>query len=197
MTISNGYVSLAEFKAYENITSTDATDDTVIEDIIEAASRYIDAQSGRTFYARSETRYYSVPHEEARRLEVDDDLLSIATLTNGDAVVIPATEYYLWPRNVNPKTAIIIRQLSTYTWATNSTGETEYVISVVGSWGYSTAAPDDVKNACMQISLALYKRRHGENMQVATTITAGGVFITPRDIPSAALAVIERYRRRL
>ena len=77
MAIINGYATLAEFKALLGITSTNATDDSIIEDCIEAASRYIDGKTRRTFYARTETRYFSVPDGGERQLDLDDDLLTI------------------------------------------------------------------------------------------------------------------------
>ena len=71
MAITNGYATLPEFKAWVDITSADAPDDGVIEDIIETASRHIDNTTGRTFYARTETRYYDVP--DGRQIDLDDD----------------------------------------------------------------------------------------------------------------------------
>jgi len=68
-------------------------DDETLNDIITRASRLFDKLTRRTYYARTETRYYGVP--DTRELALDDDLLTITTLTNGDGVVLTATEYYL------------------------------------------------------------------------------------------------------
>ena len=50
------YASITDFKSYARITSTDTTDDGVIGDILESASKLIDTETRRTFYARVETR---------------------------------------------------------------------------------------------------------------------------------------------
>lgn len=195
MTISNGYITLAEFKADAlPSAATSSADDAVIEDIIEAASRYIDNETGRTFYARTETHYFSVP--DGRELCMDDDLLTITTLTNGDATVI-TSGYYLWPRNIPPYSKIVLTQASTIFWQNDSSNNSEYVISVVGTWGYAATAPDNIKRACQMIATQLYHRRMGENMGSITTITPAGVVVTPQDVPGWAAQTIRVYQRRL
>ena len=195
MAITNGYATLAEFKSWQAVKSTDEADDAVIEDIIEAASRYIDAQTSRTFYARTETRYFSVPENGGRQLELDDDLIAITTLTNGDDNPIADTEYNLIPRNVAPYRAIKLKASSSKYWDFDSDGNSEYVISVAGTWGWAATAPHDIRQACLMIALSIYKRRFGENVSSNVKITAAGVVITPQDVPSQAAAIIRRYNR--
>jgi len=91
----NGYVTSAEFLRWvtPQDTTADAVDDSVIDGIIEAASRYVDGSCSRTFYPRVETRYYSIP--ESRELFIDSDLLSVISLANGDDTAIASTEYNL------------------------------------------------------------------------------------------------------
>ncbi len=140
MTIINGYCTLSEFKNYvaprgqSTSITTDATDDSVISAIVEGISRWIDEQCGRTFYPRIETRYFNVP--EDRLLIVDDDLLAVTTLTNGDDSVTASTEYNLEPRNVSPAWAIKIKDTSSDIWTSDSDGSYEGVIEVLGYWGY-------------------------------------------------------------
>src|SRR3990172_8698819 len=139
MAVINGYVTLADWKAYKTAPgqtfSTDATDDAVIEDLIEGASRYFDGEcAGRTFYPRVETRNYDVPVD--RWLFVDDDLLAVTTLTNGDDAAIASTEYTTRPYNYGPKYAIVIRDSSDTIWEWDSNSSSEAVIDVLGYWGY-------------------------------------------------------------
>lgn len=202
MTIANGYATLNEFKAYQTARGqtmvADANDDAVIEDMIEAASRFIDRKSGRTFYARSETRYFDVPADGNRLLKLDDDLLTISTLTNGDGSVLSATiDYSKVPKNIPPYYAIRLKQSSANYWEPDGNGNTEDVITIVGTWGYSSTTPDDIKEACLMIAASLYKRRYGENLSSISTITAAGVVITPQDVPSIAWQTIYFYRRML
>ena len=54
MAITNGYITAAEFRAtYKG--STGSFDTGLIDDLIEAASRYIDAGAYRTFYSSTGT----------------------------------------------------------------------------------------------------------------------------------------------
>lgn len=192
--ISNAYATLEEFKHFAKLENTDTVDDNVIIDIIEGASRWIDAETGRTFYARTETRYYDVP--EDRFLPLDDDLLTVTTLTNGDSQVLTTSHYNLWPKNKAPYLAINMKESSPYYWASDSDSNTEAVITVVGTWGYSATAPSDINIACLQIAQNAYKRRFGENVSSVATMTAAGVVITPQDIPATVARTIEKYRRR-
>lgn len=195
MSIANGYITLTDYKRYHRgLDDTDLDDDAAIEDLIEAVSREIDVQSGRSFYGRTETRYYSVP--SGRELRVDTDLLSVTTLTNGSGTVIAAGDYYLLPRNTSPKYAIVLKPTASVYWEFDSSGNSEYVISVLGSWGYYAEAPADIKKATREIVKSAYNRRTGENMDGIARVTAAGVVITPQDIPSSAAATIALYRKR-
>ena len=195
VTITNGYLTLSQAKReMAPFAKTDTPDDDVIGALIEEASRFIDRESGRTFYARTETRYYDVP--EGRELEVDDDLLTITTLTNGDGATIASTEYNFVPRNVTPYYAIKLKQASNYYWTYDSDGNDEDVISVAGTWGFAANTPADVERACKQIITSWYKRRHGEDVGAITTITAAGVTVSPEDVPGSAWRIIKNYRKR-
>lgn len=188
------YASVTEFKNYARIESTDTTDDGVIGDILEAASRLIDTETRRTFYARNETRKYDVPDDATLYIE-DDDLLAITTLTNGDDTTLASTEYILLPANSTPKYGVKIKSSSTYSWEDESDGDSEQVIEILGSWGYSYSPPADIAEACLQIATAFYHRRFGENMASESTLTAGGIMVTPRDIPASARTILLNYAR--
>lgn len=198
MTINNGYSTLAEFKAYVTARGqtfvADSTDDGVIEDIIEAASRKIDSMTARAFYARTETRLYDVPNPASRELELDDDLLTITTLTNGDDEVITSADYNLLPSNLAQKQSIELLASSQFRWTFDSNGNTRAVISVAGTWGWSATRPDDISLATLVIGNKMY-RRYGPGETGVATITAAGVVITPQDIPPQALGIIRVYKK--
>lgn len=142
MTAINGYITLSEFK--RNLRaggvdlSVDTVDDLVLEDIIEEASRYIDIETGRHFYPVVETRTYDTPEGtlDDRVLWLDDDLLEVTTVTNGDDTTLAATEYKLYPANYYPKYALRIRQSSGYYWLRDDDDNSEQVIDVLGWWGF-------------------------------------------------------------
>ncbi len=196
MAISNGYATLTEFKAYANITSTDATDDAVIEDIIEGASRLIDTYTGRTFYARTDTHYYNTPNSFELLIE-DDDLLTITTLTNGDGTVISSNNYKLLPLNESPKFMVYLKTSSGIIWTLDSNSDPIGAITILGTWGFSSTAPDDVKQACLIISASEYRKRFGEGTESAATITPAGVVLTPQGMPKSAAQLLQSYKKLL
>src|SRR5687767_1135016 len=105
---SNLYGTLADYKAYSTargqLSTSDISDDGVIVDLLEQASRYFDEKSGRQAYPTIETRLYDVPSDST--LWLDGDLLSVITLTNGDTTVITTANYVTRPNNFTPYYAI-------------------------------------------------------------------------------------------
>lgn len=202
MAITQGYATLSEVKAWLKITSTDAADDAVLEDAVEQASRAIDLCAGRQFFASTETRYFDVP--SGRRLELDKPLLSVTTLTNGNAVAIASTEYNLWPKNGVRHWAIIMRQTSSIIWQPTSGGDTESAITLVGSWGDVSRVATDSESvmlietshkACLHAVSDAYHKRFGENVGGVAAITGAGVVITPQGLPQDVRDMILPLRR--
>jgi hypothetical protein len=145
MTTQNSYATLADFKNFTedrsgvNSPKINLKDDSVIEHLLKSASRYIDTKTGRTFIPYVETRYFDVPGYDSldsRLLELDDDLLEVISVVNGDGVTIPSTEYSLRPKNRSPYNGIRLIDNSTYYWASDGAGDTHDVIAVTGIWGY-------------------------------------------------------------
>lgn len=142
MTTINSYATLAEFKAWKEIDGVNIQRDSDLELILENASRYLDDMTGRTFYPRIETQSYSVP--PGRSLKLDDDLLEVLSITNGDDTTLANTEYHTLPKNMSPKYMIDIKNTSIYSWQYDTDAGGEYVIDVNAVWGfhnrYSTGA---------------------------------------------------------
>jgi hypothetical protein len=134
--MKNSYVTRADFLLWASTQNTAANtnDDLVIDDILEATSRYIDGQTHRKFYPRVQARSFNTPTN--RELLVDDDLLAITTLTNGDDNTIASTEYNLFPKNDTPYYGIKLIGSSSTIWESDSSSNTEWVIDVLGEWGY-------------------------------------------------------------
>ncbi len=270
MTTLNSYATLQEYKTYAvargQTASIDTFDDVMIERLLKTASKYIEDESAIHFVPYIETRYFDVPKAdslEPRVLRLDDYLLEVITLTNGDGTVIPSTEYTLRPRNRSPHYGIRLIDNSTYYWASDGAGDTHDVIAVNGVWGYhdrynqawllgstATEAMDDnetgydvtssslfavgnlirfdnelgyvsaigtnsltitrhenystaathltsiniyiwqpmeqARNAVCEIAKTAYGRRKGESTSSNVTVTAAGVVLSPRDIPTMA-----------
>ena len=136
MNLVNSYATLADYKAYVvargQSATTDTTDDGVIQDLLNSASRYIDLKTRRTFYPRVETVLFDLP--DSNDLYIDDDLLEVTTLTNGDSLVIAPTEYVTQGRKP-PYWMLSLRDNSTVSWETPTSGNTQQVVSLLGVFG--------------------------------------------------------------
>lgn len=53
----------------------------------------------------------------------------------------------------------------------------------------------DCKNATLEIAMQAYKRRFGQSLSNTETVTASGVVLTPKDIPTLAGEFMKTYRR--
>lgn len=189
------YVTRAEFLAYAVPKGgTDAADDAVIDALLTRVSAYIDEQTGRVFAGQLATKYYDAPDGRVVYFG-DDDLLTVTSITNGDGTAVTAADYQLMPINGTPKYAVRLKQSSSLYWTADSNGNTEGVIAVVGTWGWSAAPPEDIKQAVLMIASNLYKGRTGETASGAATVTGAGVVITPKDIPAVAQSIINFYKR--
>lgn len=178
MTTRNTYATLSEYKAYfvgrGGEVQPDIQDDGVIEQLLESASRYLDAKMGRWFYPRIETRSYDVP--EDNRLWFDADLLEVTTLTNGDDTTIASTQYNLLPKNVSPKYALEIKDVSSVTWEDDSSGDTEFVIDVLGVWGFHDRYSQDAWKAVTTTAEALDTSELGIDMTSDRYFEPGRIF---------------------
>jgi len=138
MTARNAYATLADYKNYVTArgqtASTDATDDVVIDGLLDSASRFIDDETGRVFYPYIQTLYFDTPF--SKELCVYEDLLEALTVTNGDAVVVSSTEYFLVPRNFYPAYAIKLNDVSVTFWNSDSSGGFENAVSIKAIWGF-------------------------------------------------------------
>lgn len=198
MAITNGYTTLDEFKAYAKITATDASDDAVIENIIEGISRQIDRWCKREFFTTSATARYFASYDGIT-LYVDDISSAVGLIVASDdqddltySAVWAATDYNLLPynpRNQMPYTRIEIATNGNYSFNRQRRGN-----KITAAWGFA-AIPEDVRQACLIISEAEYHSRFGENMSGTATITGAGVVITPKGFPSAAVQKLEPFRR--
>jgi len=132
----NTYCTRADFLKWVTPLNVgpDYIDDVVIQDILEAVSRYIDGMTCRTFYPRVETRSYDTPMQHG--LELDDDLLEVITLTNGDDNTIPSTEYNLIPKNYSPHFEIRLNAVSSYAWVQDGTYGPDFAVDVSAIWGF-------------------------------------------------------------
>lgn len=196
MTITNGYTTLAEMKALKRITTTDASDDTVIESLIEAVSRYIDIATRRIYYliTPAVARYFTASDED--RVYIGDyvTITSLKLDLDGDGVyetTLTTSDYWPMPINDTQKTYIQLKRFASYVFPTTPLG-----VELTSTFGFTTA-PDDIALACQMIVTNLYSNRFGVSNEGAATITGAGVVITPRDVPPMAADILAKYTRHL
>jgi hypothetical protein len=170
MAVTNGYCTLAEVKSAARI--TDSTDDILLENCIEAASRRIDGYTGRFFYQKSATISFYLTDTNiigpisynVYKLPISDLVSVSAFKTDDDGDGIFETtwtanvDYRLEPLNV-------VLQNRPYRSAIAISGKTYPVvidppmpgIQITGVFGWP-AVPDDIREACLIMSLRLFSR---------------------------------------
>lgn len=196
--ISNGYCTLDEFKNYVTVRgggiTDDASDDAMMEVVIESASRKIDELTGRRFYSGTETRYFTP--DDSLRLYTGDlvsiDELAIDYFEDREYAELTEDDYEYFPENAaydgKPYTAIYISPNSTEYFPSVRRG-----VKITGVFGWPSV-PLNIKNDCMAIAHNLWMSRSGQASGGKVTITSGGIVIRPEDIPPHAMTDLQIYR---
>jgi len=153
------YSTLHQVRQYLNLAVTETDDDGLLKQFCRQATETIDKYCRRRFDVRLETRVFDYPIQKRDslgvysaeafvaqmnavadwiddRLRMDDDLLAVTTLTNGDDVEIDSDDFILEPANKYPKFTIRLVESSGVSWQYGANGERRQVIDVQGDWGY-------------------------------------------------------------
>ena len=181
---------------------TDAPrDDALITQFITAAQRFIEDQTRRKLTPVTATRYYSQNDGrlQGQTLLLDEDLLTLTSLTNGNGTTISNSNAVLEPRNFGPPYSTIRLNLNSATsvWQFNLDGE----IAVTGTWGYTddptfAAAHSSLKQWAIQLCAWMYRRRSSTNSDSDRPIVTGdGVTIMPNAVPKDIMQGIAAHRR--
>lgn len=163
MAITNGYCTLAELKAALRI--TDSTDDTLLENAIESASRRIDGYTGRFFYVTSQTAVPMYPYNEYLIIfgrDVSSTSVTIKIDSAGDGTyattLTQGTDYVLQPRNVpiftRPYESARMVGGKTFPLLTTPSFET---VQVTAAWGWASV-PDDINQATILLAMRQFAR---------------------------------------
>ncbi|NLF74333.1 MAG: phage gp6-like head-tail connector protein, partial [Chloroflexi bacterium] len=91
----NGYATLADLRQYLGLSSAQTQDDDLLLSLVEAASRLIERHTGRRFYPARRIQRYTVA--DPAILPLRDDLLALASLTNGDGRPVAPEACHLHP----------------------------------------------------------------------------------------------------
>ena len=170
MAIVNGYATLTQIKAYMSI--SDNTDNDLLEDLVESASRSIDRIANRRFYLDSSAsarlyRAYSnifvfvddIGTTSSLVVAMDEDgngTYSKTLTLNTDYILDPLTS----PSLNRPYTQLTMVS-NTESWpifpGITSNGLRPGV-QVTARWGWPSV-PDDINMACLILTADLYKRK--------------------------------------
>ena len=164
MAITNGYATLNEVKAAARI--TDSVDDSLLEMAIESSSRLIDGYCERSFYTSGTATRYFVPRS-SYVCDVDDLAGTAITVAVSEAVdgnynltLDTATDLQLEPLNRSASGVAFpvtrLRMIGDYVFPYNELGEAS--VRVTGVYGFGTAVPMAVRQACVLMSLRQFKR---------------------------------------
>jgi hypothetical protein len=170
MAITNGYATLTEIKNYMSI--SDNTDNDLLENLVESASRSIDRIANRRFYldATASARLYRAYSNIF--VYVDDigttSNLVVAVDENGNGTYSKTltlnTDYILDPLtspSLNRPYTQLTMVSNTESWpifpGITSNGLRPGV-QVTARWGWPSV-PDDLNMACLILTADLYKRK--------------------------------------
>jgi hypothetical protein len=206
LTITNGYSTLAQYKAWIAVRGqigtvvTDASDDDVLAVLIEGASRYIDRETGRKFYidTTDQTRYYKASEPYCLRI---DDLSAAPTSISVDYTkgqrsytLLTADQYDLTPDNAllngQPYTHIEINPIFGAYFPKSNRG-----VKLIGLFGYPSI-PFDITEATNSIVQGVNSSRSGQTASGKITVISAGIVIRPEEVPAYAQRIIEHYRYR-
>jgi hypothetical protein len=170
MAITNGYATLTEIKNYMSI--SDSTDNDLLENLVESASRSIDRIANRRFYLDSTAsarlyRAYSnifvfvddigTTSNLVVAMDEDGNGTYSKTLTlNTDYILDPLTS-----QSLNRPFTQLTMVSNTESWpifpGITSNGLRPGV-QVTARWGWPSV-PDDINMACLILTADLYKRK--------------------------------------
>lgn len=155
--MANEYATLAELKTFMKI--GDTTDDVELQDKLTAASRRIDRDCGRRFYAdgSATARTYRATH--ATLLLVDDISTTVGLLVEAGRgstfTTIASTAYDLLPENalVDSRAVETLERVDGCwpLWGSIR-------VRVTAKWGWP-AVPDPIKFACLLQAARLFRRK--------------------------------------
>lgn len=187
------YCTLADVRLYQHIGSGKTAHDSLLNDLISKASARIDRYCNRTFVAASATRKFHGMHDvDSQTLYLDEDLVSVTSITNGDGTTLSASDYVLEPTNRTPKFAVRLKASSSKSWTW--TTDPEEAISVAGLWGYASTQPPDIKHAAVRL-VAWYFAQRDAPFE-AQGLPELGIVTVPSDIPADIKATLDPYVRR-
>ena len=188
------YIEVDDLRAYLGVDQT--TDDDLLQEAIEDAQSYIESQTNRVFEETTDTKYFSrhaLDDYNSRVIHLNDDLLTVTTLTNGDSsdTVLSSSDYWLLDRNDGPPYHQVMLKVDIddhWEW------DTDKWVSILGTWGYSERPPKDIVRACVALAAYFYRQKDAQVFDT-TAVLESGALVVPQGIPATVTRILERYKR--
>lgn len=197
MAIQNGYATLNQLKVAIKMGTADTADDTILEMAIESASRLIDDDCNRVFYSSGTAVTRSFVPTDDYVVDIDDNITVATVVTDDDGSRAFATtwgtaDFQEEPlNNLNggqdwPTTRL--RAIASRAFPCTAGAAT---VKVTGTWGFGTAVPTIITQACILQSSRIYKRLDAP-FGVAGFGDMGAVRVSRTD--PDVYALISKYR---
>ena len=192
------YATLAQFKAAVGI--TDNTDDTALQNVLDATDTLIDLYCDRKtgFGTATETRYYTAEDYE---YVLTDDLVSITTLkTDDDAngtyetTWVSGTDYVLAPRNAALDGFPYTEVDTSVSWPRNFPKDVYLGVEILGVFGFPSVPSAVVQAEIIQAN-AVWSSRTAA-FGIVGSVDLGGVLRMSRALHPEAALILEPYRKR-
>lgn len=165
------YAPLSSLKDRLNI--TDVNSDAMLQASLDWADAFINTWCDRRFSAVTAARSfgpdridwdgdsYQAPipfvYGPYKRLYVDDDLLTVTAITNGDGTAIPTSGVFLEPFNAAadglPYQSVLLKSAYAWLWTPDSQ------IQIAGTWGFSAQPDALIVNTALLLAEWHYRSR--------------------------------------
>jgi len=192
------YATVEDIKEYLGLDGNE--DYTLISNLLDRATQYIDDYTRTSFAVDTDTSHYYDVNEDTdgQTLWLREPLASITTVQSNADATTPTTlttaQYVTIPRNKTPYYGLKILGSSTLYW--NYTNDPEAGIKITGKFGYSTSAPADIKHACIRLASYYYRQKDSQVFDV-TAIPEAGVITAPIGVPSDVRKILDEYQERI
>jgi hypothetical protein len=194
------YITLQSLKDTLKITTND--EDALLTKFILYAQDIVERYTSRVFEVSSDStyRFDAVTDYTYNNILFPDmlsqynyyDICQITTVTNGDGVVIPSTDYITLPINQKPYYGIRLKLSSNVTFTWNNSPDA--AIQVTGRWGYSITPPISIQYATERLAYILYRQKDVSADLDRAIITNQGV-VQPNQLPKDVIEILDMYQR--
>jgi hypothetical protein len=185
------YVGIPDVSRYLNL--DDDSDDDLVEDCIKRAQAAVENVYQRTYLVEADaTHYFTVGVDTyGATLMLDDDLLSVTSITNGDGTTITTSQYTLLPRNEPRFYAIKLLGSAGIAWTYNT--DPEDAIAVTGKWGWSLTPDNDIQQTTLRLAVFFYRQRSTGVDLDRPIASPDGSLILPGRLPEDVMGLMRMH----